>query len=64
MKNDNQEALEKTLGEQKSEADGDRTKEEAGLQVCNSWHHRDEKVGIVSPCLPKSGKADVRGEFI
>lgn len=26
MKNDNQEALEKTLGEQKTEPDGDRTK--------------------------------------
>lgn len=64
MKNDNQEALEKTHGEQKPEADGDRTKEEAGLRAGESWHHGDEKVGIVSPCLPTSGKADIRGELI
>lgn len=51
MKNDNQEAPEKTHGEQKPEADSDRTKEEAGLGVCESWHDRDE---IVSPCLPTS----------
>ena len=64
MTNDDQEALEKTQGEQEPEADGQRTKEEAGLRVRESWHHRDQKVRTVSPCLLTSGKADVRGKLI